>query len=57
MKTGAKLGGLQIFNVPLGKEGYVEGGLAIKAKEVAKLAGKCIENMQDDHPQELSTKL
>ena len=41
MKTGAKLGGLQIFNVPLGKEGYVEGGLAIKAKEVAKLAGKC----------------
>jgi hypothetical protein len=49
------LKGITVFNVPIGEPTYVEAVLRNKATEVAEVARKYLEDLEDDYPQELWT--
>ena len=48
---------ITVFNVPIGELRYVEAVLGNKTNEVAKVARKYAEDLEDDNPHELWTLL
>ena len=56
-ENGDILRGVTVFNVPIGDPEYVETMLNNKARDVAGVARKYIEDLEEEHPQKLWTLL
>ena len=55
--NGDRTKGITVFNVPIGEPAFVEAVLRRKTQEVADVARKYVEDLEDDYPQELWTLL
>ena len=49
--------GVHVFNVPVGDEDYIATALQPKASQATTTTRKYVEDLADDHPQELWTML
>ena len=56
-ESGERLKGIQIFNVPIGKNMYVEAILRQKAREIEKTTRQHVEDLEEKYPQELLTMM
>jgi hypothetical protein len=52
-ENGDCLKGVTVFNVPIGEPRYAEAVLRNKAIEVAEVASRYVEELEDEYPQEL----
>ena len=55
--AGDILKGIQVFNVPVGTERYVQAKLREKAMQVKQTTEKYVQDLGDEYPQELWTML
>jgi len=49
--------GIQVFNVPIGTERYVQAKLREKALQVKQTTETYVQDLEDEYPQELWTML
>jgi hypothetical protein len=56
-ENGDKLRGVTVFNVPIGEPEYEETVLKNKSRELARVARKYIEDLEEEYPQNLWTLL
>jgi hypothetical protein len=56
-EKGNKVRGIQIFNVPVGEEEYVEAALREKARKVEGTTRRYMDDLEEHYPQELWTML
>jgi len=56
-ESGSNVRGVQIFNVPVGEEGYVAAVLREQAIKVEETTRRYVEDLEEKYPQELWTML